>query len=426
MENRSLNHQTRLYISWDAPHQGANVPVAYQHANRHAYNLYLQSAIPYLLGGTSTFRIVRNALTLIDQPAPRQMLMNRVLDNGQLDNSWHTTWQQELRNLGYPQLSRNVAVSNGSECGIGQGFQPGATLFYFNGKANTRILTDMIGSLGGMFMLGNLTGQPAFYLDILPGRNEFFFDFQCNAQPEGVTQQIYKGKITYRKVILWLVNVSTTITDRTRNSDLSVLPIDGTPGGMYDTELNLQSSSFQNWAIKYNISASSIPQFNFMPTVSSLDIGGGNTTLTINEYRASYVGANPPGSPFNTPFANFTTAFNQVAVSNGSVNNNENHIQIAARNGNFVAEELNGNINVRTNCAAFCTNGVISGNNPVCTSQTYAAPFATGATYNWFVSDPSLATLTQNGNSVLVSRNGKAAGQVTLSVSISGPAARLF
>lgn len=41
MENSSINHQTRLFISDDAPQLGANVPQGYQHLARHARSLYV-------------------------------------------------------------------------------------------------------------------------------------------------------------------------------------------------------------------------------------------------------------------------------------------------------------------------------------------------------------------------------------------------
>ncbi|WP_298389998.1 T9SS type A sorting domain-containing protein, partial [Hydrotalea sp.] len=425
MENRGLNHQTRLFISWDAPQQGANIPVAYQHLVHHANSLFVQSAIPFLLGGNNTIKIVKNALNLTDVPAARQMLMNRALANGQIDNSDHNAWQLELRNLGYPLQSRNIAVSNGSECGIGQGFQPYADLINVNGRANTRFLSELaLGSAAGFdawLYTSLLTLKPQFLLGIVTGRNDFFFELNCKAQPENSTYQIYKGKITFRKKILWLVNVNTIITDRSRNADASVLPIDGTPGGMFDTEINLQNTSFQNWAIKYNISASSIPNFNFIPTTSALDIGGGNTTLTLVNYKAGYVGATPPAAPFNTPFANFTTAFNKVFVSNGSVNNNEHHIQIFLRNGNWVAEELNGNVNARTNCSAFCGNTAITGSDAVCSSgSVFSIPFVAGSTYSWFVDNPNLATVSSNGNTATITQNGTFTGPLQIMVTASG------
>ncbi|MGQ0738420.1 MAG: hypothetical protein ACT4OJ_05110 [Bacteroidota bacterium] len=452
MENKSLNHQTRLFISWDGPQLGANIPTTFQHLARHGNSVYLTSNGPAIVFGyNNIIRPFTNAtiflvngirslfngtpwneigslpsnsqilagLNLMDVPAARQMLISRINLNGVINNNLHDDWQTELRNLGYPQQSRNIAVSNGSECAIAQGFQPFSTLLYFNGKANTRIITDFLG-MAGLPIAGFILLKPQFLLGILPGRNEFFFDFYCKAQPSSGSGQIYKGKIDYRKKILWLVNVNTTLTDRNRYADASVLPIDGSPGGLYDSEVNLTSQSFSNWAIKYNIIANSIPHFNFVPTPSALDIGGGNFPLGIENYNARYVGGNPPAAPLNSQFVNFTTAFNQIIMSNGQINNNENHIQISPRNGNFAAEELNGNINFRTNCEVFCGNGVITGNTTICVSQVLTAPFGNGITYNWSVSNPLLFTLSPSGNTVLVTRNGTAVGQATLTVNISG------
>lgn len=83
------------------------------------------------------------ALNISNTPAARQMLINWVDNNFQVDNSMHTAWQTELRNLGYPSLYgiRRVAVSNGSECAITQPFSPGYTILGYYGKANTRFLS---------------------------------------------------------------------------------------------------------------------------------------------------------------------------------------------------------------------------------------------------------------------------------------------
>ena len=199
-------------------------------------------------------RLARNFLGLIDEPAARQMLINRVLENGQINNVDHDAWQQELRNLGYPQqlfngvAVRNIAVSNGSECGVGQGFQPYADLINVNGRANTRFLSDLAlgtgAGFGAFFYLSLLTQKPQFLFGILTGRNDFAFELNCKAQPVNASTQIYKGKITYTKKILWLINVNTVITNRTRNANPAVLAIDGTPGGMFDSEINLRKCCF--------------------------------------------------------------------------------------------------------------------------------------------------------------------------------------
>jgi hypothetical protein len=455
MEIRGLNHQTRLFISWDAPQQGAYIPVSYQHMARHGSSVFLSTGIPIVLfeynniirpyinlniqvingirgmfGGTPWDEIgslpsnsqILAGLNLMDVPAARQMLISRINMGGSINNNLHNDWQNELRALGYPVQPRNVAVSNGSECAFDQGFQPGADLLSYDGKASTRVLADFIGQLA-LPVAGYVLFRPQFMLGILPGRNDMFFEFNCKAQPVNGSGQIYRGKITYRKKVLWLININTTITDRTRYADASVLPLDGAPGGMYDTEQNLSSSEFRNWAIKYNISASSIPHFNFVPVPSALDIGSGNTPLNIADYNARYVGGTPPAPPLNSPFANFTTAFGPVAISNGQVNNNEHHIQISPRNGNLIAEELNGNPNARTNCVAFCAGGQIQGVPTICTQETYTAPLADLATttYNWTITNnASLATWTTAANTISITRNPGANGVITLRVTITG------
>src|SRR5690606_13123572 len=55
MEDKGQNHQTRLFISYDAPHQGANVPQGYQHLARHARDLYIKTGGTAILAETIQF-----------------------------------------------------------------------------------------------------------------------------------------------------------------------------------------------------------------------------------------------------------------------------------------------------------------------------------------------------------------------------------
>lgn len=298
MENNSINHQTRLYISDDAPHLGANVPQGFQHLARHARSLYIKTGltvslvefIQFIRGGVSPMQ----ALSLADQPASKQMLLNFVTGNNTINNSAHDTWQTELKNMGYPNgvsgiPFRKVAVSNGSECANPQVFGSGANLLTYNGKANTRILGDLAG-IGALPLTGALLGQLPLYLGVIPGRNDFTFDFAVNAKADGVSNQVYKGKITYTKKILWLLPVTVNITNRSYNSTASTLAYDYFPGGYYSLPLDLSNSSYTGVFLKYNITANSQKGFNFVPTVSALDIGGGTVTLTKTDYFTRYLG----------------------------------------------------------------------------------------------------------------------------------------
>lgn len=420
MENTGINHQTRLFISHDAPHQGANIPQGYQHLARHARSLYVKTGatagiveiIQFIRGGVSPYL----ALSLADQPASKQMLINFVNANNVIDNTVHTAWQTELKNLGYPigftgTPFRKVAISNGSECGQPQIFNAGDNLLTFTGKGNTRFLGDIAGTVA-FPVSGILLGQPALLMGIFPGRNDFNFDFSVNAQADGYSNQVYRGKITYTKKVLWLIPITVNVTNRSYNSNASTFPYDYFPGGFYPLPLNLNSSANQNIFFKYNITASNQPLFNFVPTTSALDIGSNNVILTKSDYLAAYSGATPPAAPKNTPFQNFITAYFDGKV-------NEQHISIERRNGDWIAAELNSTPQ-SANCSALCGFISISGNAGLCTPSTYSVSgFSGTATYTWFSSPLGIVQIAPMGNGSQATISKIQNGNVTIFVTIS-------
>lgn len=422
METRlGQQHHTRMFISMDAPQQGANVPASYQHLARHMRSLYLQTNVwgsvelfQWVTGGPSPFRV----LSLADRPASRQMLMNWVSGSGTIDNTWHEQWQTELRNLGYPTQNniRNVSISNGAECGTTQPFSPGAELLNINGKANTRFLGDLAGQIA-FPLAGALLGQGGFYLGILPGRNDIKYEFIANAQPsQGLSQRIYRGKISYTKSILWLIPVTVTITERNNNNNSSLLPYDYYAGGEINTGVNINDINIQNALVKFNLNFRHIPTFSFIPTPSALDIGLNNITLNNGDYLARYIGGAPPALPKNTPFQNFVTAFNNQQ-------RNEQHIGFFQRNGNWLAQELTqvGNPPPNApvaNCSAFC--GLfITGADAICDNGTFSVPAITGATYIWTVNNTFLVNAFPNNNSIDITRRRQGSANITITVQIT-------
>ncbi len=427
MENKGENHQTRLYVSWDSPHQGANVPEGYQRLARHARDLYILTggtavaieAIQLFAGGLSPLQ----ALNIANQPAARQMLVNRVNDMNAIDNTDHNTWQTELKNMGYPQgvagiPFKRLAISNGSECAKPQAFNAGDNLFTYQGNLGSTTILGEIAASMTLPIAGAVTTQPLIAgLGILPGRNQFNFDFLINAKADGIANQVYKGKITFTKKVLGIIPVTAIITNRSFNSAAATLPYDYFPGGYYDLSnlgLNLQSSSgpnnWVNYFYQYNITAHNQPTFNFVPTASALDIGSGNVVLTKTDYLTPYVGGNPPIGTKASPFQNFVTAFN------GSPDN-ESHILIERRNGDWFAAELNGN-SPTANCSIVC--GVsIAGPDAICDNGVFSVPLIGGATYVWqVISNGVLVTAVPNNNTLNISRRRPGNGNVTISVQI--------
>lgn len=424
MENKSQNHQTRLFISDDSPQQGANVPEGFQHLARHARDLYIRSGVT--AGIIEAIQIIRNdyspnrVLSLANEPAARQMLVNYVNDNNAIDNSVHAQWQSDLATMGYPQgvagiPFRKVAISNGSECAATEPFNSGDNLLTYNGKARSGILSDL--GLSGVVLstAAAVFNQPAFLLGTLPGRNDFNFDFVVNSKATAVSNQVYHGKITYTKKILWLIPVSVTITNRSYNESSSTLPFDYYPGGAYDLSaagFDLQNASYSTYWLKYNITASNKPSFCFVPVTSALDIGGGAVALSNADYLAKYSGGAPPIAPKNSPFVNFITA------TNSGNTNNEAHISFKARNGNWLGNELNA-ANPIASCSFICTgSGLnITGPSTICTSSALYTlnNQPPGTTISWSV-NPNLASISASGNQATLTRTGS--GYFTLTANV--------
>jgi hypothetical protein len=117
--NTKWNHDTRLWVSFDSPHQGANIPIG------------VQKGLDFL-GNTLG---VEGAKNFIDQqlnkPATKQMLVNHYTNNTSLPVgaiNFRDRFQNELNNLGMPENLRKVALINGSIMGSLNGVSSGKTL----------------------------------------------------------------------------------------------------------------------------------------------------------------------------------------------------------------------------------------------------------------------------------------------------------
>ncbi len=120
MEANSLPHETRLYISFDSPHLGANIPVTIQ---------YLFAYLAESQGNVDAQQALNSSL---NSPAAKEMLIDHYsahLLAGSLfeqdpalllpmgASNFRDVFQTELDNLGFPQQTRNVAMINGSGAG---------------------------------------------------------------------------------------------------------------------------------------------------------------------------------------------------------------------------------------------------------------------------------------------------------------------
>jgi len=144
MEENNISHQCHTYVSFDSPHRGAHIPLG------------IQSFIFQLnqLGQDED-----NLWERLNAPAARQILLYNLgaasergeigLDNEQIDACNHildshdpvefgfdksaemrSNFAGQMASLGYPQTTRNVAISCGSRAGNKLPFDDGADYFF--------------------------------------------------------------------------------------------------------------------------------------------------------------------------------------------------------------------------------------------------------------------------------------------------------
>ena len=218
MEQNVIPHDTRLYVSFDSPHQGANVPLGFQAMVSHLNGTGIGFGLPGIIinpTGLTFGRLVPQlgrAFQMLNTPAARQMLRYQVNGSGSLifnDNSTQTEFINEYSGMGYPQLGgiRNVVIANGSECGANQGYAPYAEFVNVN---QTMVHLPWWGTLISNVLspLSLLTNYPQLIVGApLTTRSDVKAKFIVNALPNQTSQRIYYGELYVRKKILWVINV---------------------------------------------------------------------------------------------------------------------------------------------------------------------------------------------------------------------------
>ncbi|CAN1546046.1 Secretion system C-terminal sorting domain [Flavobacteriaceae bacterium] len=353
------------------------------------------------------------AFSLADVPAARQMQYTWVSNTGSIDNTIHSSWQQELSNLGYPQgyvgkPIRNIAIANGSECGITQ-IDNGNIMSYIKDAGRDAFLSNYIGIMDAVY--GTLITRPDIVVAALfPGKSYWEIDFQSKYMTTlNQSKNIYHGSIKYKKKVFWFIPISISVTNMDVNQPLGILPYDIYGGGIQKT--NNKQLPLDN--IVSN-------GFGFIPTASALDIGKGTTVIYDTEYRKSFVGAIPPIAPKNSPFQNFVSNFD---INNTT--NNSTHISFNRRNGDWLTAELIANSNSAAspeyaNCSYLCsgTTAQMTGPNTLCTSAVFTVPTG-AATYKWTITEgASLVSFSGDITSSLsLTHVGTSSGYVTIAIS---------
>jgi Putative serine esterase (DUF676)/PA14 domain len=138
MEQNGMTHNCKLWVSFDSPHHGANIPIGTQ--------LFLE----YMANGMGE-QSAKDGLDQLDTPAAKQMLIHHFraytnAPNG-VDNEitagapgFRDRFYQSLNQMGYPEAGclRKVALINGTKNGVAQSYSvPCGESMRIRAKLNT-------------------------------------------------------------------------------------------------------------------------------------------------------------------------------------------------------------------------------------------------------------------------------------------------
>ncbi len=321
MEQNGKYHGVRTYVSFDSPHQGAVVPMGVQAT---VWGLAHLSAVQ------DQDPTVMRLWEGLDAPGARQLLYETFLDAvdkgiyqspniGTVDHndnvlSTKSIWQiapnsldyscirnsymAERSNLGYPSLTRNVAVINGSKQSINQGFLAGDTI--------VQVYRD----------------------DMIVGNNVRTFEVSIRSAHNFFYSNHYTSFLKLPESYLFNVNGQSVPNDfhyMTLTSGGNSGTYDNVPGCM-QTFTGLLVRELEKSGT-FNIDKRQGTHC-FMPSISTLDINTNNLFYHVDNYL-NPINPNPSLTPFEAFFAPDT---------------NEYHVQLTSANRAWLNNELTTNV----------------------------------------------------------------------------------
>lgn len=286
MEDNSLDSETRLYISFDSPHRGANIPISLQ---------YLINYFAIQVGDATAQQVVDQ---LLNSPAAKEMLTDHLLGHLLAGSDYEqdptkilplgapgfrNEFQAELDALGFPTNVRNVTMINGAGNGATTG-SPGITV------VDTNLEIDATTDVDVALKFTPAASQTNTVTDVTVN----FFGFPIN---------------TYQ-----------TISQSPSSSD----GVDSAPGGTGSISDALGDGGGNQVLIDF-INALQQDLYSFIPTMSSLAINNPDWYATPNVA--------------DSPFVNFYIP-----------DTNEDHVTVTAASAQFALDEIrNGTIGISEN-----------------------------------------------------------------------------
>jgi len=244
MEIQNKPHCTRLYISLDAPHLGAYIPMS------------LQSALYFMAPQSSSANsFVYDQLL---RPAAKQLLLYQWGASNSLQPSEFLSFQSQLNSMGLPKNCRNIAIANGNKNGIGLSSNPSEPLLFESCNAT------------------NLFSGDEFRMKLypLPGS----YDYTENTSTHRVIADLRISDVDYD-----FMSVSIMQFNSRPLISVNALPFDYSCGGYSSSIKEFVDAINENSAFTNACGSINSDQFelyhNFVPTTSAL-LSSVNTPFT--------------------------------------------------------------------------------------------------------------------------------------------------
>lgn len=308
MESESLDADTRLYISFDSPHFGANIPIGLQHQLNFLANNSLSpvTELAPLIDGT------------IKSPAARQMLIDHFeahLSGADLysfdsditqptPHPYRNIFEASLNSLtptGFPENVRNVAIINGSTIGSSYTAADGVTPVT-NGFTMVDLTLPMEVPIVGA-------------IDI---------EIEINMTPSaGTPQQV--SRFFAPLFPPFIPNVESIANSGTSFYD----GVDAAPGGLIDFSALMDQSGTGGDMASDFIDGLQIDKFSFIPSISALALDTTDESTGNERNWFHDIEIDGSGHAINSPFDN---TFSPI--------DNQPHLYLSDANVAFALNEI--------------------------------------------------------------------------------------
>ncbi|MBO9674143.1 MAG: T9SS type A sorting domain-containing protein [Sphingobacteriaceae bacterium] len=306
MEDKSLVHNVANYFSYDAPHQGAYIPLGLQ---------YLLTEGPSALSQFGRNPQVADLVSKLQSEAGFQLLQQHV--NG-VGNNGRNAFAAAYASKGYPVQCHNYGIANGRGDGVGLGYPDGAQMI--NLKASKVEFINLF------------THQQELYAT---SSNDNTISYMRNS---GVATWIFasKGVYKYKSRITFDGELSHESVPG------SVVPF----AGIYGQQLKATFEAQKNPKLDVEFSDFGRQLTTFVPTASALDLNNQNYGQNGHYYSQN---------PYYNLVANQATQLSKTPFDDiiYSASGNHGHLEMTAEISDFIFKKIYGSP-MPTTCAGIC------------------------------------------------------------------------